>query len=633
MLKNRPNFNHHEIQEDLENIYEDDDGQLPDISLLQPTRKRGLLRGLTILGAALLVLAVVAWLGFFIFNTYAPENIRQAVGDSGDVTLTIDGPKTINSGEEAVYTITYTNKKKVDLYNVSINLRYPNGLVVTTIEPQPRVKDSQPSLVKEDNWDIGTVGKGQSGEITITGRLIAEAEANQNLWVIIYYQPANFSSTFQKEASYTTTIGTVPVSVTIAGPTQLATTDTVDLTITYANRSAEDLADVLIEAVYPEGFALAVADPAPVSSSDNQWKLPLVAKDREGTITIQGKFATTIAGNQDFLIKLSVKETDQDYFLIAEVTHTVAVISGQLLTELKINGVTDDTAVNFGDTINYSLTYQNTGENTLEDLTATVLFINAADVLQWTTLNDRYDGALDEFEAGKLITWTANEVPNLKQLKPGEKGVIDFSVRLVSSAGGLSGDLGLQNIATLRVETIDGEAVTIENQSNKVTTRVNSDLSLSASGRYFNDSGVSIGRGPIPPKVGQTTTYVIIWQLENSVHEVRDGVVSTVLPGSVTWVGKRNVSAGEVQYDIASRTVSWSINRMPTTISLDYEFSFEVSITPQGTDVGKILALTGDTMLSATDQVTGARITQARGSVTTDLVSDPVAKGKGLVTE
>jgi hypothetical protein len=624
-----------EIKKDLENIYEDDSGRLIDISRLEPTRKRGFLRFLMILALVLLVLVAVAWSGFWVFSRYAPDQVKQVVTDSGEVELTISGPSQVDSGDEVKYVIEYKNKKKVALNNLSLNIRYPSGLLLGTIKPQPRTKETSGDnivLTKEDNWDLGSLAKGESGTIEISGRLIAESGSNQNLWAILYYEPENFSSRFQREASYTTAIALAPVEVSVSGTDQLATSKDVDLTLTYVNKADYDLADVLIEVDYPESFNLASTEPSPLSGSNNQWPISVLEKGDKGEIKIKGKFAANVAGSQDFIIQTSLKEGEnKEYFLISKTNYSITIVSGELLAELKINSSSDNGTANFGDTLSYSLTYQNNSQDIMEDLSASVFFSSSSDFIQWTSLNDRYEGVLDEFEAGKILTWIANEVPNLKELKPGEKGVIDFSVRLASNAAEMGGDLSLQSVASIQIGKIDGKEVKVENKSNAVITKVNSNLNLSAYGLYFNNQGISVGSGPIPPKVGQTTQYVINWELSNSVHEVRDITVSMALPASVSWVGKKDITAGDLEYQPESRSVVWTINRMPTTINLDYRISFEVSITPKTSDAGKILALTGDINLTGTDQVTSAKISQTAGSITTDLVKDSMAKGKGLV--
>lgn len=629
---NGKNFSSREVNNHLQNIYRDENGHMADISRLETRQQKGPFRTLIIFGLILLILAGVALAGFWVFNKYAPDSIKQTVIDSGDVELQIEAPQQLDSGGEITYLVKYKNKKKIDLNKISLNVRYPAGLLVASSQPAPEAKtDTAGDLVKEDNWNLGTLPAGQTGQVEIKGRLIAEKDSSQNLFVVLYYEPANFSSQFQKEASAATVIQSVPVEITVEGTKQLDTTGNVDLTFKYANMTDHDLANIMVEIKYPDGFTQGATDSKPVSGSNNQWQIPTLEKGGKGEIKLQGKFAANVSGNQDFIAKVSIKEGDKDYFLLSQVTHTIAVVSGDLLIELKINGSDQSGAANFSDTLNYSITYQNNGKHILKDLQASIVLNPSADFVQWTTLNDRYDGTLDEFEAGKIITWTKKEVPNLAELTPRDKGVIDFSFKLSQSAGQLAGDLALQSSAVIKVGFVDKDQVNAESKSNTLILKLNSNLALSAYGRYFDDQGRSVGSGPIPPQIGQTTTYVINWQLNNSVHEVKDVTVSTTLPSSVAWIGKRDLSAGDLQYDATTRRVSWTINRMPTTLNLKYTASFAVSITPIATDGGKILVLTGDSGLTATDQVTGTVINQFSGSVTTDLVNDPLAKGKGLV--
>jgi hypothetical protein len=89
-------------------------------------------------------------------------------------------------------------------------------------------------------------------------------------------------------------------------------------------------------------------------------------------------------------------------------------------------------------------------------------------------------------------------------------------------------------------------------------------------------------------------------------------------------------------FDPASRTVTWSINKVPVGTGQIYpqlSASFEVSTTPQAADVGYPKILTDKTNLTATDSFTGASLTTSFDSLTTDLINDINAQGKGLVIE
>lgn len=617
----------------LEKIYADASGHLPDIGRLEPTRKRGAIRWLFRAGLVVVVLAAAAWAGFFFFTRYAPPAVRTLVGGSNEMRLEITAPTQITSGETVSYTINYQNRSRQELRDVILTVRYPSSLVLQTVQPaaDAATDESAPAIRHEDTWSVGTVAVGASGQLTLSGQLIAAAGTNQNIFVVLYYTPANFSSQFQTEASATTAIAASPLVFTVEGPEQVTPTDPVQLVVGYENTSDQPLEQLMVELVFPDGFTIDKLDPAP-TNGQYRWAVAKLEPKQKGEFFIQGKFAANDSGQHELIARGTVTRDGQD-FLLGDLTRSFTVIAGDLQVELKRNGTADNGTAAFGDLLSYSLTYANAGKQPLEHLTAAAFFTSSAEFIEWTTLSDRYDGTLDEFEAGKLITWTEREVPNLAKLNPGDKGVIDFSVKLSSTAGTLAGEVTLTNIASVKVASIGGKNANLEARSNSVTTKLNSNLMLEATGRYFAADGSPLGSGPLPPSPDQTTEYVINWQVTNSVHEVTAVTVSTVLPEGVRWVGTRELTVGEVEYEPATRRVVWTINRMPLAVSLDYRASFAVSITPAGRDVGKILVLTGDQTVTATDTVTTGRISQTRGSITTDLVADPLAKGKGLVTE
>jgi len=616
----------------LEKIYEDESGHLPNIGRLQPTRKRGIIRFAFRALLVLVVLASVAWAGFFFFTRYAPPAVRTFVGGSSEMKLEIVAPEQATSGEMVTYTINYKNLSRQELRDVTLSVRYPSGFILQSAQPAVDAATDEVAAAPrhEDTWSVGKIGVDASGQLSLTGQLLAAAGTNQNMFVVLYYTPANFSSQFQTEASATTNISASPLVFTVDGPEQVTTTDPVQLVVGYENTSDEAIEQLTLELIFPDGFAIDKLDTAP-TNGQYRWLLPRLEPKQKGELFVQGKFAANGSGALDLVARATVNRDGQD-FLLGDLTRSFTVTAGDLQVELKRNGSSDNSTVAFGDLLSYSLTYANAGAKPLEHLTATVFFTSSAEFVEWGTLSDRYDGTLDEFEAGKYITWTEAEVPNLVKLNPGDKGVIDFSVKLSSTAGALAGDVTLNNIGSVKVETIGGKKANLEARSNAITTKLNSNLMLEATGRYFGADGSPVGSGPLPPKQDQTTEYVINWQVTNSVHEVSDVAVSTVLPEGVKWVGTRDLTVGEVEYQPASHRVIWTVNRMPLTVNLDYRANFAVSITPQGRDVGKILVLTGDQTVTATDTVTAGQISQTRGSITTDLVADPLAKGKGLVT-
>ncbi len=617
------------MKKDLKNIYQSEDGQMTDITTLdQQTTNRPLrfALGLTIFTV---IVAGVAWLGAWTFRHYAPDSVQNFFGGRNQqIELSIQGPDEVSAGDMVEYVIKYKNRGQVAVDETSLNVRYPAGLIVESVEPAARVRvDSQLKL--EDNWDLGTLSRDQEGQIVIKGRLVGEDKSNQNFWAVLYYQPANFSSKFQQEASKTTTINGVPLQVEVSTAATIPPSEDLEIKIKYRNSTDKVLAKAAMEIVYPKDFTVQETQP---ENTDDRWLVENLEPQTENEITIIGHFAATTSGPQEFIVKSLLLDSQEDY-LLQEQKIVVTVMESDVTIELKINGSREDDTVSFGDSLSYSLIYENTGDQTLSDVTASVIVSSTGELIDWTSLFDRYDGSLEEFEAGKILSWTSKEVPNLAKVKPGQKGVIDFSVDIVGAAGEASGDLNIRSAAAMKIGQVGDQSVTVEQKSNTVKLSLNSNISLTTKGRYFDDKGNPVGSGPLPPKVGGTTTYLIDWQIDNSLHEIQNVVLQTVLPTSVTYDKLVKVSVGDLTYNPATRVVSWTINRLPPSVATTGQASFAVKITPSGQDFGKVLLLTGEQRLTARDKNTNAIIEKVQGAITTDLLYDTSAKGRGTVVE
>jgi hypothetical protein len=107
------------------------------------------------------------------------------------------------------------------------------------------------------------------------------------------------------------------------------------------------------------------------------------------------------------------------------------------------------------------------------------------------------------------------------------------------------------------------------------------------------------------------------------------------LPTNVYWTGQ-NVGrdAGDIAFDAASRTVTWTINKVPAGTGARLPAltaHFEVSITPTADQIGNDVVLTDQATVAATDSATSQALTSTLPSLTTDVPNDPQAGGEGKV--
>ena len=163
---------------------------------------------------------------------------------------------------------------------------------------------------------------------------------------------------------------------------------------------------------------------------------------------------------------------------------------------------------------------------------------------------------------------------------------------------------------------------------------INTNIQLKVEGRYFDDDNIAVGTGPLPPVVGKTTTFRVYWSIANSLHEVTDVAVKTTLPAGVEWVNKYLVKVGNISYSARDNSITWSIDRISPNKSFDdVNVWFDVSVTPTPQQAKKLLILTDQTTLTATDKLTESEITKIGKAVTSNLEDDPIGGGRGLVID
>ena len=259
-------------------------------------------------------------------------------------------------------------------------------------------------------------------------------------------------------------------------------------------------------------------------------------------------------------------------------------------------------------------------------------------ILNWSTTSDKYDGdiegqQLDPDNRAGIITWNKNHITKLTSLEPDEGGTIDFKIKILDYDDLPENQLTsfvIKNTIRIKVGGMGETNESYEVQSNPITLSINTNLNLQAYGRYYDEQKNPIGSGPVPPQIDKTTNYKIYWNLSNALQGVTGVKVSATLPEGVIWENKTDISAGELTYNQSTDEVTWQINKIPAGVS-DLTAEFEIHITPTEEQLGKILDLTEKINLEATNQETDTTINQTLPAVTTNLDSDPLAEGKGMV--
>ena len=168
---------------------------------------------------------------------------------------------------------------------------------------------------------------------------------------------------------------------------------------------------------------------------------------------------------------------------------------------------------------------------------------------------------------------------------------------------------------------------------NQFTVKVNSKLALNMKG-YYNDRLLP-NSGPLPPRVGQKTTYTIYWQILNSSNDLSNVKVEAYLPSYVRWEGNIFPKDENIKYDASSGKVIWQIGKLASGagfLSPVRQAAFQVGFTPSLGQVGNLAVIMQAPKAAGDDNFTGAQLTVSDSELKSDMPDDPaVEEAKGRV--
>ena len=171
----------------------------------------------------------------------------------------------------------------------------------------------------------------------------------------------------------------------------------------------------------------------------------------------------------------------------------------------------------------------------------------------------------------------------------------------------------------------------------EVHLAITTPVTLESFGRYILPSGEQLGRGPLPPRVDQTTKYWIFWHVTDTIHSLTNISLSGTLGENVSFTGRQTVSQDSgVSYDPSTNSISWSSDSVEATLNSTNPvigIAFEVAITPSEDQINTIPTLLFDIHLTASDQTTGTFVSTWGNIVTTSLPDDLMAGGYAEVIE
>jgi len=551
-----------------------------------------------IIGLAVLIGAV----GFY----YYYSNIWS----KAEVKVEILSQETSVLLEEVVYIVKYKNNSDAVLEEPELIFDFPEDSIPINEDSLKVFKEA-----KDFNQE-GAIYPGQEGTFEFRARLLGEEKEFKTAKVVLSYRPKNLKPRYESSNEFTVRIEEVPLNFSLDLPLNAEPGKDLRIKLNYYNRSQIDypIPNLRVSVNYPDNFEFISSSPK--SLEKTEWDVGSLNNGDGGRIEIVRKMNAESGDEGNFEAKIESWK-DGTPILLKKITKTMLVTSTSLNVDQYINGRADYVA-SPGERLYYEVVFRNRGETPLTDL-----YIESrleGEAFDFTNVSPMI-GA--EFEWGsRSIIFDWRKISDLQFLDAGEEKKVTFSIDIKEG----------WDFSPQARNPVVKNIIYISRQGQKFVTdeiiaKVNSKLEIIQRG-VFEDE-IFGNSGPLPPVVGQPTTYTITWLAKNYYSEVRNAKVRAVLPSYVT-IGQifPEEEVGKLTFDSVSRELVWDVGDLPIGAGIEEgvaapNISFQITFIPTASQRGQTPVLIGEAVFRGHDQWTD-KITGASTSlVDTTLPDDP----------
>jgi hypothetical protein len=525
----------------------------------------------------ILLALILGGVGFWYYqkNIFSKEILK----------LEISGPSEAKLAEEVEYNVKYKNNGNVRLEDAKLYFEYPNH----SITPENK-------LMIEKSLD--DIYPGEERNISFKARLIGKEGEMEMVKATLRYRPKNLSAFYESETTFTTQIKDVPLTFEFDLPSKTESGKEIRLRLNYFSNVNYPLSDLGIKLNYPSDFEFLESTPQTLDKTE--FDVGLLNLAEGGRIEVLGKMGGNVGEVKIFQADLGQWQNGE-FVVLKTANKGVEIIKPLLYIIQEINGNPKYIA-NPGDLLHYEITFKNIGERILENM---FLITKLEGDFDFDTLKNDI-GNFNKDENKIIFDYTM--VPELKRLLPMTEGKIEFWIKLKD-------EFENKNPEIKNTISLDGFEEVFSN-------KVNSKIEISQKG-YFQDE-IFGNSGPLPPRVGETTTYTIMWQVKNWNNDLKNVKVKATLPPEVKLTGKifPEDQASKFAFDPQSREIVWEIGDLAAGTNPGPNINFQIALTPTIDQRGKAATLIGQAQVSAEDLWTESTLERTSNPLDTTLPDD-----------
>jgi hypothetical protein len=502
-------------------------------------------------------------------------------------------------GKEVEFIVKYKNNGNFRLEEPELIFEPPEGSLKDN-------KIAKREIFKEEKLGVA-IYPGEENSFSFRLKIFGKEGEVKTAKATMSFRPKNLRARYSVSTSFSTQIKSVPITFEFDLPSKVEVGKELTFRLDYFSNVDSLLTNLRIQVDYPQSFEFISSNPKSIEKTD--WEIPLLNKTEGGRIEIKGKISGEIGKVEIFKARLGILKEDQ-LIVLKEIEKGIEIVKPSIFLRQEINGNPQYVATP-GEWLHYTIYFKNIGDEEMKNL-----FLIAkleGDAFDFNTIKCDL-GECKPGDDSVIFDW--RRIPKLQYLAPRDEGKVDFWIKLKDDLGNVKNPILKNKVFILQMRE-------------EFVTKISSKIEVVQKGFYYDE--VFGNSGSIPPKVGEITTYTILWQVKNYYSDVKDVKVRAKLPEYVSLTGKifPEKMASKFSFDPDSREIVWSLGNLERgkgVFTPPLSIAFQVSLLPTESQRGKTPEIISEVKVSGEDSWTEKILEATSTSITTALPDDPQIK-------
>lgn len=573
--------------------------------------KNGIFKRLKIFIYSLIIFIVLAG-GVAVYTMYSGNNIVS----SSNVSIDANGPIYVDGGQPARFNFTVRNQNSVSLEVADLIFDFPSNTF-----------SAEGASLTRTRLALGNLEQGATINKSLDLVFFGLENEEKKIIANLEYRFAESNATFVKSKEYSVKISKAPLGISLIAPKNAVSGQKISIKIAVISNSESAAKNLKMEMKYPPGFRFSGAEPSP-SKGDNVWTLGDIGPSQKSDIIIEGTIEGENSDEKTFTAAVGTLGDDGSIKPFGTASEKVAIKKSPLNLSVFINGKEDSVVIaRAGEMIRIDLEWVNNLSSSIKNAQIELEIKGEAYDQRSVSVTK---GAYRSFD--NKAVWNSVSLKDLTSIASGSSGKtqLGFSIKNPLPIY-KQGDKDFSISVEAKI-TGFGTSDEFENKQSddSVQKEIKVGSKLQAVGKTLYYSGPFKNSGEVPPKVGEETTYTVVWSLANNVNDLSDAKVTASLPPYASKESLISPEDSDLQFDEKNATLVWSVGEVPAGTGIIMpakEVSFQISFTPNLTQVGETPVLVNKAVVEARDVFTDENISADIPALTINLSGDQQSKG------